>query len=57
MFKPHEFVFWTATQLKEECQRSGEMTCEKMNEEIFNKYGEVEKGALTQIVRFTDTEI
>jgi len=33
------------------------MTCEKMNEEIFNKYGDIEKSALNQVVKFTDTEI
>lgn len=57
MFGKQEFVFWSSAQIKEECQRSGEMTCEKMNDAIFSKYGELEKSTLQEMVRFTDSEI
>jgi hypothetical protein len=33
------------------------MTCEKMNDAIFSKYGELEKSTLQEMVRFTDSEI
>ena len=53
LFKPKEFVFWSAQQIKEECSHVADQTCSQMNEGIFSRYSQIEKKALNRVIVFT----
>ena len=52
--KQNEFVFWNQAQIKDECSHVADQTCAQMNENLFSKYGELEKKTLNNVEMFVN---